>query len=32
MADPLVALWKAQIDEARRCSGAVVNEAIEWRG
>ena len=31
-AAPLVALWKAQIDEARGSIGAVDNEALRWRG
>ncbi len=31
-AAPLVALWKAQIDEARGDIGAVNSEALRWRG
>lgn len=32
IAAPLVALWKAQIDEARGNVGAVDNEALRWKG
>ena len=32
IAAPLVALWKAQIDEARGNVGAVNNEALRWKG
>ena len=32
IAAPLVALWKAQIDEARGYVGAVDNEALRWKG
>ncbi|WP_020181846.1 tyrosine-type recombinase/integrase [Methylotenera sp. 1P/1] len=32
LALPLVALWKAQIEEARGNTGAVHNEALRWKG